>query len=188
MKPSPAMIVASIALVSSMTGGAVAATSLKSNSVGSAQIRPRSVHLSDLAVNARPGAISKARAAQVVESVITDPTLGLNITVKGEKGEKGDPGVAVAGPQGPQGAAGANGVPVVNLRTASTSVPAGSSVTLGAQCVEGEKVTGGGATLDGPSETSDSGPSGENSWSATMVNRDSVARTMSVTAICTVVR
>lgn len=187
-KPSPAMLVALVALFSSLTGGATAATVLKANSVHSKQIAPRSVQLSDLAMNARPGAISKARAASVVQDVISDPNYNLKITVAGEKGEKGDPGASVSGPQGAAGAPGADGIPVVNLRTAQIDVSPGSSGQAAAQCAAGEKVTGGGEQMDGAPQVVTSGPAGTDAWVATVTNQDAVPRTLTVTAICTVVR
>lgn len=182
-KPSPALVISSLALVFSMTGGAFAAsTALQSNSVGSAQIRPRSVHLSDLAKNARPGSITKARTASLVESVITDPQYGIDITVHGDKGDKGD---AVVGPAGPSGAPGPATLPTVNVYKHAVSVAPGTTGLDTVSCLAGETLTGGGVRMEGDSLVHTSTPEGNN-WVARVTNRNQIAADMVTTALCTV--
>ncbi|MET0602949.1 MAG: hypothetical protein ABW167_13275 [Baekduia sp.] len=98
-----AVIAVSISALMS-AGGAVAATSL----ITGKQIKNGSVTRADLAVSARPATSAQLRSA-VVETV-NDPTLGLNITIHGEKGDKGDGGtVGATGANGAQGAQGTQG-------------------------------------------------------------------------------
>ena len=98
-----ANVTSTLALVAALaTGGAYAATELGRGSVGSRELRDRSVHPVDLAPSARP--LAKAALREVVQQVISDPTAGLTIKVQGGKWDKGD-----AGPQGPAGPTGAKG-------------------------------------------------------------------------------
>src|SRR5436190_8452174 len=92
-------VVSSIALVAALGGGATAgAAALSRNSVGTAQIRDRSVNVRDLARTARPP--SRARIASVVTDTMTSTEVleALSGAVKGSPGGQG--------PQGPAGAQG----------------------------------------------------------------------------------
>jgi hypothetical protein len=92
VRPSPAMVVAGIALIVALAGTGYAAVGLPKNSVGSAQIKPGAVGTSDIATNA------------VTSSKVKNGTL-----------LRGDfkAGQIPAGPPGPQGPAGAAGPPGV---------------------------------------------------------------------------
>jgi hypothetical protein len=81
--PSPALVVASIALVVALGGVSYAAVAIPKNSVGSAQVRNGSLQSMDLS--------KKAAAA-----------------LRGAKGAQGIQGVP--GPQGPKGDSGAQGI------------------------------------------------------------------------------
>lgn len=185
-KPSPALVISSLALVFSMTGGAFAAsTALQANSVGSAQIKPRSVHLSDLATNARPGSITKAKTAALIDSVVSDPQYGLSITVHGEKGDKGD---AIVGPAGASGVPGPPSRPVVSIHTKVVPVAATTTGSDSVPCNPGETLTGGGVKMDGDALVHTSTPEGNN-WVARVTNRSAIGtdpKDMVITAICTV--
>jgi hypothetical protein len=87
---SYANVVATVALFVALGGASYAAISLPANSVGSKQLRPRSV---------TPGKLSKA-TRKLMRSAHGDPG------PKGEPGLKGDPG-----PKGDSGARGAPGWP-----------------------------------------------------------------------------
>jgi hypothetical protein len=83
-RPSPALVIACIALFSSLTGGAVAAKlitgkQVKDNSLTGRDVKDKSIALKDLAANARLGGATGATGA--------------------------------TGPAGPKGASGANGAP-----------------------------------------------------------------------------
>lgn len=137
-------VVATIALVLAVGGGtAVAATHLAVNSVGTAQIRDRSVAVRDLARSARPP--SKARIAQAVTDTLTtgDVLDALKGAVHGEPGPQGPQGTP--GAQGPQGAPGIAGVVV---RQATAPLGAQSTASVTARCNDGERAIGGGGQLD----------------------------------------
>jgi Collagen triple helix repeat (20 copies) len=85
--PSPALIVACIALVVALSGVSYAAGVLPANSVGAKQIKKRAVSLQKISPAARSA-------------------------LKGQTGDKGDPG-----PAGPTGAAGPKGDPGPNGET-----------------------------------------------------------------------
>lgn len=111
-KPSPAMVVAVVALVSSLTGGAVAATvitgkNVKNSSLTGADLKDRSITGKDL----KKGSVGADRL-----------TAAARAALKGATGPSGPPGVTgTAGPIGPQGPAGTPGIGVV-----THTVPAGS--------------------------------------------------------------
>lgn len=137
MRPSPAMVVASVALFVTLGGTGYAAqrylitssSQIKDSTIRSADIRDGSVGVRDLSGAAKRGlgTQSKAKIAAVVEEVITDPQYGISITVKGEKGVDGAAGTA--GSTGPQGAQGAQGEPgITDIQRVD-----GSSVELGTQ-------------------------------------------------------
>lgn len=100
--PSPAMIVALVALFVALGGSSYAAVALKANSVASKQIKNGSIQAADLAPAIRPAKSSRVFRAAVAD-VVTDPAADINIHVVGEKGDKGD--------QGANGANGVNGAP-----------------------------------------------------------------------------
>lgn len=91
MLPSPAMVVACVALVVALGGASYAATVLPKNSVGSAQLRKKAVTHAKLGKNAVTGAEVK------------DGTLGA------ADFQLGQLPAGPQGPQGPKGDAGAQG-------------------------------------------------------------------------------
>lgn len=113
-------VVAYLALFVAMGGTATAAAPLlKANSVTGREIKSGSVHMSDLAADARPSSKNKIFRAAVT-GVVLDPNTqavvdSLAGAVRGDAGPKGDPGPAVQGPQGgpgdvgPQGSTGPRG-------------------------------------------------------------------------------
>jgi hypothetical protein len=129
--PSPALIVACVALVVALGGVSYAAGVLPANSVGAKQIKKRAVGLQKIT--------PAARAA-----------------LTGQKGEKGD-----QGPAGPAGPAGAQGTPGPKgdsgqpgasagsnaiVRTVEFFMPANGLATGISQCQPGERATGGGGS------------------------------------------
>lgn len=116
------VVVVGAAALAFSTGGAVAATSLPINSVGSAQIQDEGVWGGDIHRNT----IGEEKLGWVVRGKLDKPgqkgdTGATGATgAKGDKGEKGDPGakgepgqdgVSVAGEQGPKGDKGEKGDP-----------------------------------------------------------------------------
>lgn len=165
--PSHTTIAAYGALFVALGGTSYAAATLPKNSVGSRQIRDRSVQVRDLARAARP--ITRARLAESVTEILTDPTSGLQITVHGEKGD--------AGPQGPAGPAGPAGTPgvanVVVREGDGPDVVAGGTSGAVAKCADGETILGGGGRFIGQSPASmrESSPSvGEQGWTVVFDN------------------
>ena len=121
--PAHNTLAAYAALFIALGGTSYAAVALDANSVGSREIKPRSIRTADLHPSAR--SMSKARVAQTVQDVLADPTTQVNIHVVGEKGDKGD---TVAGPKGDTGRAGDPG----------TNGAQGAQGQQGAQGIQGE--------------------------------------------------
>ena len=141
-RPSPAMIVACLALALALGGTGIAAvTALPRNSVGTAQLQNNAV----TSAKVLNGSLSKAdfRGGQF------------------PAGPPGSPGPA--GPQGVKGDTGPAGAPGlvgnVTLHSASVDVPAYTSVTVyqnrsvQANCDSDEKGLGGGTNWGGESDT-----------------------------------
>jgi hypothetical protein len=125
--PSPAMIVACVALVIALGGVSYAAAVLPKNSVGSAQIQKKAVTASKLHKNA----VSAAK--------VKDGSL-LAADFKA--------GQLPAGQQGPKGDAGAPGAPGISgyqyVESPTVSVPQGQFGVAHVDCPAGKKVLGGG--------------------------------------------
>lgn len=118
-RPQAGTVIATIALTMSATGGAVAATQLAANSVGTRQIRNHAIQLSDLS----PAAIAELRGAA---------------------GPAG-----ATGPQGPAGATGPTGhLTTDNITQREATGPvvttAGQDRFLAVECGIDERVLGGG--------------------------------------------
>ena len=102
--PSPAMLVALVALVIALGGTSYAAITLPKNSVGTKQIRKHAVTASK--IKARAVTKSKIRANAVRSSKVKDGSLlakdfkagQLPAGPKGDKGEKGDAGASALNP------------------------------------------------------------------------------------------
>lgn len=186
--PHHSTIAAYAALVVAIGGGATAtAAGLSRNSVGTTQIRDRSVHVRDLARTARPP--SRARIASVVTDTMTsqDVLSALSGAVKGTKGDKGDAGTPGApGAQGPSGVAGA-----VVRDVSSDVVQPGQEGGTTARCQPGERVLGGGGRFEATGQSgavmTSSLPltDSEQGWSVTMaVGAGSQPGRVHVYAIC----
>jgi hypothetical protein len=149
--PSPSMAVSIIALVVALGGTSYAAIKLPANSVGSRELKPRSVQTSDLAVNTRLSKSNKIFRAAVTD-VVLDPNTqavvdALAGAVQGAKGDKGDAGPA--GAAGSTGGTGATGVSGYVLREAfSPTLSAGQEGGAAAKCDPGERVVSGGGRFE----------------------------------------
>lgn len=152
-RPSPALVIAIIALVFSMAGGASAAKRLitgadiKDNSLTGADVRNGSLISADF----RRGSVPKGPA--------------------GPSGVQGPPGVA--GPAGAAGAAGAQGAPGLSgleVVQSTTDADGGDKKNAAITCPSGKKAIAGGANIVGT--TTDQGgpfilrsaPSGDTQW------------------------
>lgn len=140
MRPSPAMLVAVVALLAALTGGAVGATlvtgdqikdgtitgkDVKSGSLTGTQVKNGSLQLNDLSKLART-------------SLRGEPAGGVAGGPAGPQGPQGPAGMQ--GPVGPQGPAGVVGAYV----RAAMAERVGQFLTAVAKCDEGDIATGGG--------------------------------------------
>lgn len=147
--PKHSTLAAYAALFVALGGTSYAATELAPNSVGSTQIRNGSVTRSDLAKSARPA--TKAKLAQAITDVVTDPATGVNIHVTGEKGDKGDTGAQGATGTGAQGAKGDTGSTGAKGDTGSQG-PAGGSWGYGRVSDTGTLTNASGLTVTHPAQ------------------------------------
>jgi hypothetical protein len=120
--PSPAMIVASIALLVALSGTGIAAVSaLAPNSVGSPQLQANSVTATKLAAGA-------VRSLQVLDGSLRSTDFRPGQLPRGKPGPQGPAGPP--GPAGPAGAAGAAGptgvIGAVTVRSANVTVDGGT--------------------------------------------------------------
>jgi hypothetical protein len=135
--PSPALVVACLALAVSLGGAGYAAVALPENSVGPAQLRTGAVTSKKVrdhtlvAADFKRGLLLRGPAGARGDAGPQGP--------KGEQGAKGD-----TGPKGEPGAAGVSGYQVVGVQI--PSVPGTDAQYEGAaQCPSGKKLLGGGA-------------------------------------------
>ena len=152
-RPSPALVIALIALFVALGGGAYAAIRLPKNSVGRAQIRRHAVTSAKLAKNA------------VTSATIRDHTLlardfkaGQLTTQQGTPGAAGPQGhdgpMGPSGPTGPRGATGAtgttgpSGATNLTVRVATATVAAGGSGFTQAGCLNGGRAISGEGYFD----------------------------------------
>jgi len=133
-KPSPAMVVACVALFLATTGTSVAViNALPKGSVGTAQLKNNAVNSSKV----------KNHSLKAVD-------FGRGQLPKGARGLQGPTGLQ--GPSGLQGPAGSSGVSKFVKRTAEGTFGSNFSKVT-ASCNSGEVATGGGADWDASTST-----------------------------------
>lgn len=120
--PSPALVVASLALLLALAGSAYAAVALPRDSVGAAQLRTGAV----TSVEVRNGSLQAS-----------DLSTGARRELSGRAGPRGLPG-----PKGDPGPAGTTGIQVVQASSAFSSSPE-RQITV--DCPAGKRLLGGGA-------------------------------------------
>jgi hypothetical protein len=147
--PTPAMLVACVALVVSLGGVSYAAGVLPKNSVGTAQLQKKAV----------TGAKVKNRTLTAVDFKAGQLPAGPQGPA-GPEGPRGDTGAA--GQPGPAGATGISGYEVVN--TAPATLGPGAITAVSASCPAGKKVLGGGGTVGHDVRILASRPVGETAW------------------------
>ncbi len=147
-RPSPALVVACLALLVALGGTSYAAVALPKNSVGTPQLRAASV--TSLKVKDRTLRLVDFAAAQR-RLLKGAPGVAGPKGQQGDKGEKGDRGL-----QGEPGAPGASGYVIVQKTATSTTGSLGVLVT----CPAGKKALGGG----GATQTPGAGVSIQNSF------------------------
>lgn len=153
-RPSPAWIVALVALFVALGGAGYAAVKLPRNSVTSRQVLDHSLLRKDFKPGQVPRGPRGLRGAQGVQGSqgatgpqgVTGPAGST-----GPTGPAGDAGATgPTGPTGPSGPTGAAGATNVVVRTEETSDPvSGSGGAPEASCDEGERATGGGVAILG---------------------------------------
>jgi hypothetical protein len=132
--PSPALIVASVALLLSLTGGAVAGALITGK-----QIKDNSVATADVTNNSL-GSVDVKN-----ESITTgDIKNGTLRTVDFASGQLPEGAPGPAGAPGAQGAPGISGLQIVEVSSASSS---SSTRQIDVSCPAGKQVIGGGAQL-----------------------------------------
>jgi hypothetical protein len=185
-RPSPALIVACLALLVALGGSSYAAIALAPNSVGTRQLKNNAVVASKV----------KNRSLLRVDfkrgQLLPGPV--------GSRGARGLPGAAGApgprgpggqqGPGGPQGPPGLSGLEVVSVSTLSNSQD--GKVEF-ADCPTGKKVIGGGVEVTGEAQdfvaVTRSDPNSAVQWEAQAHEHTStgLAWTLTVFALCAVV-
>jgi hypothetical protein len=179
-RPSPALIVACIALLVAMGGSSYAAIALAPNSVGTPQLKNNAV------------VASKVKNRSLLR---LDFKRG-QCCPRGRPGANGLPGVAgapgPAGPGGPQGPPGLSGLEVVSVSTPNNSQD--EKVEF-ANCPTGKKVIGGGVEVTGEVQAQNSvavtrsDPNSAVQWEAQAHEHTptSLAWTLTVFALCAIV-
>ncbi len=191
-RPSPAMIIACLALAVSLGGTGVAAVNavLPNNSVGTAQLKNNAV----TAAKVQRGTLRRSNFAP-----------GVLALTPGPQGAQGPPGPA--GPQGQKGDTGAAGAPGaigdVTVHSASVTVPASAPAGDGtyqtrsvqANCDSTEKGVSGGTNWTGESDTTelvtvlstpiyDSGSKKITGWRARGGNDTAASHDLQVYVVC----
>jgi hypothetical protein len=163
-RPTPTSLVAFLALVLALGGTAWAAVSLPANSVSAKQLKKNAVERGKIKNNAVDGskiADGSVKGADVDESSLTG--------VKAASLEQ---------------------IVYKTVRIEAPAVPANvntTSATATSNCNPGTFVVGGGVTLDSDNDTivNDSGPVGNNAFTATILNFDRAGgHGGTLTAIC----
>jgi hypothetical protein len=139
--PSPAVLLALLALLVALGGTSYAAVKLPKNSVGTAQLRKHAVARAKLADGAVTG-------AKVKDGSLTAADLGAGQLPAGPRGPQGPTGLRGAtgpkGDRGPQGVAGLSEVESISAETVEDSLGI-KSVQL--TCPVGKVVIGAGAEV-----------------------------------------
>jgi hypothetical protein len=141
-RPSPAMVVAFIALLLALGGGAYAQLRIPRNSVGTAQLRANAV----TSPKVKAGSLLRSdfRAGQLPRGPQGPAGPAGPAGERGLTGERGATGER--GPQGLTGATGATGAPGATNVTTHSAI---GTQTANVSCPTGQRATGGGATLLG---------------------------------------
>ena len=165
--PSPAMVVACLALVVALGGVSYAATVLPKNSVGTAQIQKKAV------------TASKLRKNVVSAPKVKDGSL-LAADFKA--------GQLPAGPQGPKGDAGAPGAPGISgyelVYGPDVSVAAGQFGVATVDCPAGKKALGGGGGSESDAPITLLGPYVNKDWAVAVRNDAGFSINVSAWAYC----
>jgi hypothetical protein len=186
MRPSPAMVVAFVALFVAIGGSSYAVTRLPANSVGSAQLRRSAVHPTDLASGAVTGAKVKNGSLSAADIAVSS-LAGVASAVSATNATNATHAGAAAAVDRVTYASRAGAVPPAPVPVApdtTSTIVAGAS----AACPPGTFVVGGGVGVQDNTNTSvvDSFPEpGGHAWTARVDNSDSAAaHGFTVVAVC----
>jgi hypothetical protein len=141
-RPSPALVVACIALAVALGGTSYAAITLPKNSVGTKQLKKNAVTSPKVKNNAITGAdvlegsLGKVPSATTADSAAPTGAAGGALT-----GSYPNPGLG-------SGQVRANNLGPLNIRTGSVSIPDTGSGFATATCATGERVIGAGSSWD----------------------------------------
>lgn len=192
--PSPALVVACVALAVSIGGTSYAVTALpvasvgtaelKADAVTSAKVRNGSLSAEDFVAGGLPAG---AKGSPGADGVPGPP---------GPSGPSGPPGAqGPAGPQGAEGPPGTGGATVTSVRSASGTIAAGETQSLIAFCDDGGYATGGTVTvtagaaaalvLESQGPQPDVSGAAPNAWTASASNGDKKPLSWAVRVICT---
>jgi hypothetical protein len=203
--PSPAMIVACVALVIALGGASYAAGVLPNNSVGAAQLQKNAVtttRLRNNAVTTTKLGKDAVTSAKVKDGSLLAADFKAGQLPAGPQGPKGDPGAQ--GLQGPKGDPGSPGQPGASaganaiVRSVTFDVPGFAFRDGVALCQTGERATGGGvvpgtlstdihlfdsAPTDGAGALASSGQAPQG-WRVRILNSGNPPATSKVYAVC----
>ena len=197
--PSPALVIACVALAVSIGGTSYAVTALPFNSVGTAELKDGSVTSGKIKDGSLRAADFAADELPVGETGL--PGADGAVGAQGPPGPTGPPGPAgpqgtqgPPGPRGPEGEPGRAGAAVTSVRSASGVIAPGETQSLVALCDEGEHATGGSVTitagsasafvLEGQGPQPDTDGVSPNSWSASASNGDRRSVSWAVRVVC----
>jgi hypothetical protein len=180
-RPSPALVVACLALLVSLGGTSIAAVSaLPGNSVGTVQLKNNAV----TAPKIKDGQV---RSAEIANSTITTADVKNGSLLRADFGA----GQVPAGPAGP---AGPPGISAIERRDAVSALNSAGLKELSAVCPTGKRVIGGGARVTGAGVSKisivDNFPDSDGTkWNAAGREVDATALTWQLTAyaLCAVV-
>ena len=177
-RPSPALVVACIALLVALTGTSYATVmNVPKNSVGTSQMKRNAVKARQLAPNA-------VRTAHVLNGSLLAADFKAGQLPAGAKGDKGD-----KGDKGAPGPVGISGREVVRV---STIVAPNTQSSAQAACPSGKKVLGGAASIQGVptgvslhTQVTEAGTF--SAYDAIFTNTSAIPRQLNATAICATV-
>ena len=165
--PSPAMIVACVALVVALGGASYAATVLPKNAVGTAQIQKKAVTAGKLRKNAVNGPKVKDGSLMAADFKA---------------------GQLPVGPQGPKGDQGAAGTPGISgfqvVASPNVSVAAGQYGIVGVDCPAGKKVIGGAGGTEGDAPITLMEPYNNYDWAVVARNDGGGPASVNAIAYC----
>jgi hypothetical protein len=187
--PSPAVVVACLALAVSLSGVSYAAAVLPRASVGTAQLKADAVTSQKVrngslqAVDFKPDQAPVGPAGPAgPKGDKGEPGARGEKGGKGERGLKGDTGprgpAGAQGPVGPPGPVGPRGIYRWEFRTAGFDVPAFATKSAEIGCLGNKKALGGGVSSSNGNATTvrQSGPAGlASGWLVTVHSRLAVA-------------